>query len=954
MSGYSLGIDIGTTYTAAAVSRRGTSEMVSLTTHGVVIPTVAWMDDDGSFVVGAAAERRAMSAPSGLAREFKRRFGDSSPLVLSSSPVSVERVTAEVVRWVVDHVTEQEGSGPDHVALTHPAPWGEYKLDLMRESAVTAGIENPLLVSEPVAASIDYGHERIVPEGELIAVYDFGGGTFDATVVRSTGSGFEIVGDPSGIERMGGMDLDAAVLAHVQRTLHLDQLSDTPDDAASIRLRDECREAKEALSEASETTISVIGRGDEQHVRLTRSEFEDMARDPIRQTLSHLDRVIASAGQAPEGLAAVLLVGGSSRIPLVAEMVSAELGRPVAIDSHPKHAVSLGAARLAGDRQIDGATGLVPIVTAGAAAATATGTAGATDESEAVSAPESTPETPTLEETSTTEESSTSKESPADATPAATKKPPAATKKPPADGDKKVARLGLVLGGIAAVIIIIGAAILFWPSSSDSGELASFACCPFEVAGFPAGAAPTDTGLTLDLASVTLRTLSDGSVWSFDPTERTALEQVSIGGEPVDIETVAANGALEVWVADVAENRVVFLDSSSLEPVGSTPVGADPQSLAVAPDGSVWVANYGDDSISVISPDSHEVTATIDAPGAPISVHSSAELMWVAAFEADRVLVFDPATQAQVADLEVGAGPLVAQPVGAHVLVPNSRDGTVSIIDALDLETPATTVDTGGAISVSDTQIAGLSLVLTGTDKGIAVLDAVAGEVREHVEAGSQPVGSARTVSDAGDFVWITDFSGQLLRAPLAELASVIEPLAEGENAAAAIGWDVVPLQSPRIVQQVPGGVMVELFPGSAVAIVDEVTLEVTLILPGNAEPPPGLIPQSTDPAAPGQTTSSTPGTPTTTTTTPLINPVTVPNVVGQSADAAAAQLLSDGFESIVTQGISFRVAAGLVSSQTPAAFTVVEGGSPVTIRVSTGSGAITLPPDAGNAEIGP
>ena len=208
------------------------------------------------------------------------------------------------------------------------------------------------LLTEPEAAAINYAGQQRVETGEVVAVYDFGGGTFDAAVVRKTPSGFEIIGVPEGIERLGGIDIDAAVLAHVDTALdgQLREL-DTSDPAvrsALSRLRDECRRAKEALSTDTDTSIPVSVPGLQTEVRLTRAELEAMIRPRIRETVDALERAVASASLSMADVSRILLVGGTSRIPLIGEILRETTGRPVALDAHPKFAICSGAAAEAG------------------------------------------------------------------------------------------------------------------------------------------------------------------------------------------------------------------------------------------------------------------------------------------------------------------------------------------------------------------------------------------------------------------------------------------------------------------------------------------------------------------------------------------------------------------------------------------------------------------------------
>jgi molecular chaperone DnaK len=345
---YALGIDLGTTYTAAAVWRDGRAEIVSLGDRTAAVPSVVLLREDETFLTGEAANRRGLTEPNRVAREFKRRIGDTTPIMLGGTPHSAESLTARLLRAVFDEVVRREGGPPASVCVSHPANWGPYKTDLLGQAVQIADLPTAVFVSEPEAAAMHYAQEQRLGVGAVVAVYDLGGGTFDAAVLRRTATGFNILGKPEGIERLGGIDFDAAVFNHVRTALgnKLDELDE--DDPAAItavaRLREECVQAKEALSADTDTTIPVLLPSVTTDVRLTRSEFEAMVRPALHGSIEALRRAVRSAGCTPEQLHSVLLVGGSSRMPLVGQLVSAELGRPVAVDTHPKHAVALGAA----------------------------------------------------------------------------------------------------------------------------------------------------------------------------------------------------------------------------------------------------------------------------------------------------------------------------------------------------------------------------------------------------------------------------------------------------------------------------------------------------------------------------------------------------------------------------------------------------------------------------------
>ncbi|MDT7716575.1 MAG: molecular chaperone DnaK, partial [Pseudonocardiales bacterium] len=280
--------------------------------------------------------------------EFKRRIGDEVPMVIGGTPHSAPEITAKVIRWVVDRVAQREGGPAAGIVITHPASWGTYKIRIIAKALGGTDLPDITFRTEPEAAAASYALSERIESGSTIAVYDLGGGTFDAAVVRKTGpTTLHVLGVPQGLDALGGADFDDAIMGHVLAAVPaLTQLD--PDDpatlAATAALRRDCTEAKEALSSDTEVTIPVLAPGVQTHVRLIRAEFEDMIRPQVEQTVEALRRALKSANVEPDDLDAVLLVGGSSRIPLVTQLISAELGRPVAIDADPKAAIALGAA----------------------------------------------------------------------------------------------------------------------------------------------------------------------------------------------------------------------------------------------------------------------------------------------------------------------------------------------------------------------------------------------------------------------------------------------------------------------------------------------------------------------------------------------------------------------------------------------------------------------------------
>jgi YVTN family beta-propeller protein len=352
--GYDLGVDLGTTFVAAAISRDGRAEMYTLGNQTVVMPAVVYLSESSTLVFGEAAERRALSQPHRVEREFKRRLGDPTPVVLAGVPYQVTALMGALLRDVLGKVSKVEGMPPDRVALTYPANWGPYRRELFEEVPQLAGLSSHIALTEPEAAAAYYATSRYLDEGDIIAVYDLGGGTFDATVLRKHDGAVDLVGEPEGIERLGGIDFDEAIIQwinynHGGALAELD-IADPQAAAAMAKLRQECVQAKEALSSDTETVIPVLLPNRHFSVPLTRREFEGMIRASVESTIGTLVRAVRSAHLDVAQLSAVLLVGGSSRIPLIERMISDEFGRPTVVDAHPKYSVSLGAAMVGARR----------------------------------------------------------------------------------------------------------------------------------------------------------------------------------------------------------------------------------------------------------------------------------------------------------------------------------------------------------------------------------------------------------------------------------------------------------------------------------------------------------------------------------------------------------------------------------------------------------------------------
>lgn len=345
---YGVGIDLGTSFTSAAINGANGTHMVPMSPT-MTVPSVAYPAPNGALLTGDAA-LNALSDPTLAARNFKRRLGDPTPLVLGGSSYPPAALMAAQLRDVLVTVTRMWSGPPESIVLTYPAIWGPYRREHFTEVAKLAGVNDFRLVTEPEAAATYYSGERRLGDGDVVAVYDLGGGTFDTTLLRMRSGQTEILGTPEGIEHLGGVDFDEAMLTHIDRRLEgaISGL-DPADPAVAARLteiRAMCVRAKENLSSEPEVRLTVPLPFGPRQVTVTRPELNEMIRPSVQMTIDALHRTMASAGLRGDDISAVLLAGGSSRVPLITELLAQEFNKPVRLALHPKFTVALGAAMI--------------------------------------------------------------------------------------------------------------------------------------------------------------------------------------------------------------------------------------------------------------------------------------------------------------------------------------------------------------------------------------------------------------------------------------------------------------------------------------------------------------------------------------------------------------------------------------------------------------------------------
>ncbi|MEU4221278.1 Hsp70 family protein [Actinoplanes sp. NPDC026623] len=337
---HSLGVDFGTSNTVAVARWPDGRARPILVDGSPLLPSAVYAEPSGSLAVGRDAVHSARRDPARFEPNPKRRIDDGLVLLGDQELPVVDLIAAVLVR-VADEWHRAVGPVRPEVTLTCPATWGATRRGLLAEAAAIAGLERVRLVAEPVAAATYFAEVlgRDVPIGSVVVVHDFGAGTFDASVVARTAEGFEVLA-VDGRDDIGGLDVDAAIVEHIGKLVaeqdaavwqRLSEPETLEDRRAKHQLWDDVRIAKERLSRIQSADVVVPLLDLELHV--TREELEELARPLLDQTV-RVTKDLLNWADLPDGrLAGVFLVGGASRIPLVATLLHRELGEaPVAIE----------------------------------------------------------------------------------------------------------------------------------------------------------------------------------------------------------------------------------------------------------------------------------------------------------------------------------------------------------------------------------------------------------------------------------------------------------------------------------------------------------------------------------------------------------------------------------------------------------------------------------------------
>lgn len=350
-----IGIDLGTTYSAMAiVNEHGRAELIPNSDSDRLTPSAVFFDDD-LILVGQEAKDKALTHPQQVALFVKRQMGKPNGVIFHRQQIlSAVDVSALIIKKLCADAAQQLGRPVTHALITVPAHFDDARRRLTSEAGRIAGIEVLGIVNEPTAAAIAYGMERAEQAGTLL-VYDLGGGTFDVTVLRAAQQEITVLASKGDAE-LGGKDFDDKLIElAVDRFKQEHGIDPTSDPRDAGDLRSSAEKIKRELSKRNKALMVVRAQGRSTQLEVTRSQFEDLIRPRIKTTFTIIALALQDAGLTPDQIDQIVLVGGSTRIPLISTLLRQTFGDRVQIQSNlnPDETVALGAALLAAQKIVD-------------------------------------------------------------------------------------------------------------------------------------------------------------------------------------------------------------------------------------------------------------------------------------------------------------------------------------------------------------------------------------------------------------------------------------------------------------------------------------------------------------------------------------------------------------------------------------------------------------------------
>lgn len=348
-----VGIDLGTTNSVVAIWRDGEAVLVPNSLGHLLTPSAVSLSDTGTLLVGLAARERQSTHPKQTATTFKRLMGTSKRLALGKRQFTPEELSALVLRSLKADVEAFTGSEVSGAVITVPAYFNDKQRRATRRAGELAGLKVERLINEPTAAALAFGlHER--DQEEPFLVFDLGGGTFDVSLVEMF-EGIIEVRASAGDNRLGGEDFNRVVVDHTREQLGAELDPGKDEDRLAEVLREAAERARRALTESDESELRFVWKHREFQVPLSTETFAQLTEPLIKRLREPVLRSLRDGKTRVDSLAEIVLVGGSTRMPVVRKAVARLFGRFPNATVDPDHAVALGAAVQAGLRQRDAA-----------------------------------------------------------------------------------------------------------------------------------------------------------------------------------------------------------------------------------------------------------------------------------------------------------------------------------------------------------------------------------------------------------------------------------------------------------------------------------------------------------------------------------------------------------------------------------------------------------------------
>ena len=338
-----IGIDLGTTNSCVSVYEGGEAKVIVNAEGERTTPSVVAFKD-GDINVGGTAKRQAVVNPDTVS-SVKRLMGTSKKVKANGKEYTPEEISAMILGDLKKTAEAYLGETVTRAVITVPAYFNDAQRQATKNAGKIAGLEVERIINEPTAAALAYGLDK-QDETQTVLVYDLGGGTFDVSILE-LGDGVFEVKSTSGNNKLGGDDFDERIIEYIVKDIKKEHDIDLSDDKMAMqRVKDEAEKAKKTLSSATNATISLpfIAQGVSYETTLSRAKFEELVDDLVESTLEPVRKAMKDAKLKASDIDKVLLVGGSTRIPKVQEIVKKELGKEPSKGVNPDEVVAMGTA----------------------------------------------------------------------------------------------------------------------------------------------------------------------------------------------------------------------------------------------------------------------------------------------------------------------------------------------------------------------------------------------------------------------------------------------------------------------------------------------------------------------------------------------------------------------------------------------------------------------------------